>query len=109
VRRENQDGTGRKRFGQRRQKFVDADKTSGESIKKEETTPGANNVNTVAKLERENRELKAQLKKALNDRKGTKVVMDTYKWVSKEQRDKVQLMATVRRRFVLSSRNSIVR
>jgi E3 ubiquitin-protein ligase BRE1 len=63
------------------------DKTS-ESIKKEEMTPGAN-----AKLERENRDLKAQLKKALNDLKDTKVVMDTYKGVGKEQRDKVQLMA----------------
>lgn len=69
------------------------DKTTGEAIKKEEAAPGANNVNNAAKLERENRDLKVQLKKALNDLKDTKVVMDTYKGVSKEQRDKVQLMA----------------
>lgn len=69
------------------------DKTSSESVKKEDAPAGANNVNNTAKLERENRDLKAQLKKALNDLKDTKVVMDTYKGVSKEQRDKVQLMA----------------
>jgi E3 ubiquitin-protein ligase BRE1 len=69
------------------------DKTSGDAIKKEEAAPGANSVNNAAKLERENRDLKVQLKKALNDLKDTKVVMDTYKGVSKEQRDKVQLMA----------------
>lgn len=71
------------------------------SVKKEEgTTTGGNVANAtnssvanITKLERENRELKTQLKKALNDLKDTKVVMDTYKGVSKEQRDKVQLMA----------------
>lgn len=67
------------------------DKTPGDLVKKEETPSGSNN--NAAKLDRENRELKAQLKKALNDLKDTKVVMDTYKGVSKEQRDKVQLMA----------------
>jgi E3 ubiquitin-protein ligase BRE1 len=66
------------------------DKTSGDAVKKEDAPAGTNNV---AKLDRENRDLKAQLKKALNDLKDTKVVMDTYKGVSKEQRDKVQLMA----------------
>jgi E3 ubiquitin-protein ligase BRE1 len=75
------------------------DKASVETVKKEEGgTPcsgnaAANTVSNQAKLERENRDLKAQLKKALNDLKDTKVVMDTYKGVSKEQRDKVQLMA----------------
>jgi E3 ubiquitin-protein ligase BRE1 len=75
------------------------DKASIETVKKEEGgTPcsgsiSANTASNQAKLERENRDLKAQLKKALNDLKDTKVVMDTYKGVSKEQRDKVQLMA----------------
>lgn len=69
------------------------DKTTGESIKKEDAPAGSSVVNNVAKIERENRDLKTQLKKALNDLKDTKVVMDTYKGVSKEQRDKVQLMA----------------
>lgn len=72
--------------------LTSADKFSGE-VKKEEAPAGANIANNFAKIERENRELKAQLKKALNDLKDTKVVMDTYKGVSKEQRDKVQLMA----------------
>lgn len=72
------------------------------TVKKEEgaqtnAAGGAANANasatSIAKLEKENRDLKAQLKKALNDLKDTKVVMDTYKGVSKEQRDKVQLMA----------------
>lgn len=67
------------------------DKTLGDIVKKEETPSGS--TNNAVKLDRENRELKAQLKKALNDLKDTKVVMDTYKGVSKEQRDKVQLMA----------------
>lgn len=68
------------------------DKTTGDLIKKEDAPVGSN-INNAAKLERENRDLKTQLKKALNDLKDTKVVMDTYKGVSKEQRDKVQLMA----------------
>lgn len=66
------------------------EKSSSDPIKKEDAATCTNNA---AKLERENRDLKAQLKKALNDLKDTKVVMDTYKGVSKEQRDKVQLMA----------------
>lgn len=39
------------------------------------------------------RDLKAQLKKALNEQKEMKLLLDMYKGVSKEQRDKVQLMA----------------
>ncbi|XP_026481796.1 E3 ubiquitin-protein ligase Bre1 isoform X2 [Ctenocephalides felis] len=39
------------------------------------------------------RDLKAQLKKAMNDQKEMKLLLDMYKGVSKEQRDKVQLMA----------------
>lgn len=40
------------------------------------------------------RDLRAQLKKALNDAKEMKLLLDMYKGVPKEQRDKVQLMAT---------------
>lgn len=40
------------------------------------------------------RDLKAQLKKALNEQKEMKLLLDMYKGVSKEQRDKVQLMAS---------------
>lgn len=77
------------------------EKMSIETVKKEEGAPGNTNAantainasNQAKLLERENRDLKTQLKKALNDLKDTKVVMDTYKGVSKEQRDKVQLMA----------------
>ncbi|KAK9732343.1 Zinc finger, C3HC4 type (RING finger) [Popillia japonica] len=39
------------------------------------------------------RDLKAQLKKALNEQKEMKLLLDMYKSVTKEQRDKVQLMA----------------
>lgn len=69
------------------------DKSSTDTAVKKEEPAGANNTANFAKLERENRELKTQLKKLSNDLKDTKVVMDTYKGVSKEQRDKVQLMA----------------
>jgi E3 ubiquitin-protein ligase BRE1 len=64
------------------------EKNPVDQVVKKEETPSC-----ISKLERENRDLKAQLKKALNDLKDTKVVMDTYKGVGKEQRDKVQLMA----------------
>lgn len=39
------------------------------------------------------RDLKNQLKKGLNEQKEMKLLLDMYKGVSKEQRDKVQLMA----------------
>ncbi|XP_022918335.1 E3 ubiquitin-protein ligase Bre1 [Onthophagus taurus] len=39
------------------------------------------------------RDLKAQLKKALNEQKEMKLLLDMHKSVTKEQRDKVQLMA----------------
>ncbi|KAG4073655.1 hypothetical protein HA402_000879 [Bradysia odoriphaga] len=40
------------------------------------------------------RDLKTQLKKAINDQKELKLLLDMYKGVSKDQREKVQLMAT---------------
>lgn len=50
----------------------------------------------VAKDQRESeviRALKADMKKAMNDSKELKLLLDMYKGVGKEQRDKVQLMA----------------
>lgn len=43
------------------------------------------------------RDLKAQLKKSINEQKEMKLLLDMYKGVSKEQRDKVQLMASERK------------
>ncbi|XP_013195879.2 E3 ubiquitin-protein ligase Bre1 [Amyelois transitella] len=43
------------------------------------------------------KELKLQLKKAVNEQKELKLLLDMYKGVSKEQRDKVQLMAAERK------------
>ncbi|XP_028163425.1 E3 ubiquitin-protein ligase Bre1 isoform X2 [Ostrinia furnacalis] len=43
------------------------------------------------------KELKQQLKKAVNEQKELKLLLDMYKGVSKEQRDKVQLMAAERK------------
>lgn len=51
----------------------------------------------VAKEQRESeviRALKADMKKAMNDSKELKLLLDMYKGVGKEARDKVQLMAT---------------
>ncbi|KAG9433082.1 E3 ubiquitin-protein ligase Bre1 isoform X1 [Apis mellifera carnica] len=42
-------------------------------------------------------DLKAQLKKAVNEMKEMKLLLDMYKGVGKEQRDKVQLMAAERK------------
>lgn len=44
------------------------------------------------------RDLRNQLKKALNDQKEMKLLLDMYKGVSKEQRDKVQLMASEKKK-----------
>lgn len=43
------------------------------------------------------KDLKQQLKKAVNEQKELKLLLDMYKGVSKEQRDKVQLMAAERK------------
>ncbi|XP_053625652.1 E3 ubiquitin-protein ligase Bre1 [Plodia interpunctella] len=43
------------------------------------------------------KDLKLQLKKAVNEQKELKLLLDMYKGVSKEQRDKVQLMAAERK------------
>uniref|UniRef100_A0A1A9X333 E3 ubiquitin protein ligase n=1 Tax=Glossina brevipalpis TaxID=37001 RepID=A0A1A9X333_9MUSC len=70
---------------------------SGQSvtIKQEKDTKDAQKSKDIKVMESEIvRDLKAQLKKALNDQKEMKLLLDMYKGVSKDQRDKVQLMAT---------------
>lgn len=76
------------------------EKITGETVvKKEEgaASANANSAHIIEKLERENRDLKTQLKKALSDLKDTKLVVDQYKGVSKDTRDKVQWMAAEKR------------
>ncbi|XP_035436036.1 E3 ubiquitin-protein ligase Bre1 isoform X2 [Spodoptera frugiperda] len=65
-----------------------------------ETKPAANKEHSRAKLQEQDlliKDLKLQLKKAVNEQKELKLLLDMYKGVSKEQRDKVQLMAAERK------------
>lgn len=76
----------------------DASKGDSKAVVKKELTKIEKEVKEAqkAKEAKENeiiRDLKNQLKKALNDQKEMKLLLDMYKGVSKEQRDKVQLMA----------------
>lgn len=70
---------------------------TGEPIKKEGTPCSSGTVPKADKETKEScnmiRDLKVQLKKALNDQKEMKLLLDMYKSLPKEQRDKVQLMA----------------
>ncbi|XP_060659485.1 E3 ubiquitin-protein ligase Bre1 [Drosophila nasuta] len=69
--------------------------TAGNAGKNEKDTKEGVKGKDVKAVESETvRDLKAQLKKALNDQKEMKLLLDMYKGVSKDQRDKVQLMAT---------------
>ncbi|XP_058459709.1 E3 ubiquitin-protein ligase Bre1 isoform X1 [Malaya genurostris] len=81
-------------------------------IKKEEIGPDGKPIKTEApgtpKGEKDQRaksaesdlvrDLRNQIKKALNDQKEMKLLLDMYKGVSKEQRDKVQLMASEKKK-----------
>ncbi|EDW36431.1 GL10311 [Drosophila persimilis] len=68
---------------------------SGNAVKAEKDSKDGVKAKDVKTVESETvRDLKAQLKKALNDQKEMKLLLDMYKGVSKDQRDKVQLMAT---------------
>ncbi|XP_062135770.1 E3 ubiquitin-protein ligase Bre1 [Drosophila sulfurigaster albostrigata] len=68
---------------------------AGNAVKNEKDTKEGVKGKDVKAVESETvRDLKAQLKKALNDQKEMKLLLDMYKGVSKDQRDKVQLMAT---------------
>ncbi|KAH8366253.1 hypothetical protein KR093_010988 [Drosophila rubida] len=69
--------------------------SAGNAVKSEkETKDGIKSKDQKAVESETVRDLKAQLKKALNDQKEMKLLLDMYKGVSKDQRDKVQLMAT---------------
>ncbi|XP_037810089.1 E3 ubiquitin-protein ligase Bre1 [Lucilia sericata] len=69
--------------------------TATTTVKQEKDAKDAQKAKDVKVQESEIvRDLKAQLKKALNDQKEMKLLLDMYKGVSKDQRDKVQLMAT---------------
>ncbi|XP_058986365.1 E3 ubiquitin-protein ligase Bre1-like [Musca domestica] len=69
--------------------------TGAAVIKQEKDAKDAQKAKDIKTQESELvRDLKAQLKKALNDQKEMKLLLDMYKGVSKDQRDKVQLMAT---------------
>ncbi|XP_075969869.1 E3 ubiquitin-protein ligase Bre1 isoform X1 [Anticarsia gemmatalis] len=62
--------------------------------------PAANKEHSRAKIQEQElviKDLKQQLKKAVNEQKELKLLLDMYKGVSKEQRDKVQLMAAERK------------
>ncbi|KAH8257075.1 hypothetical protein KR038_002579 [Drosophila bunnanda] len=69
--------------------------SSGGTVKNEKDSKDGVKGKDVKAVESEAmRDLRAQLKKALNDQKEMKLLLDMYKGVSKDQRDKVQLMAT---------------
>ncbi|XP_026724702.1 E3 ubiquitin-protein ligase Bre1 isoform X2 [Trichoplusia ni] len=65
-----------------------------------EAKPAASKEHSRVKLQEQEliiKDLKQQLKKAVNEQKELKLLLDMYKGVSKEQRDKVQLMAAERK------------
>ncbi|XP_043666725.1 E3 ubiquitin-protein ligase Bre1 isoform X3 [Vespula pensylvanica] len=68
-----------------------------ESIKTEHRDPMHRTKDTKVAESELVRDLKAQLKKAVNEMKEMKLLLDMYKGVGKEQRDKVQLMAAERK------------
>lgn len=70
-------------------------KVEGQEVKKEVDQKELQRLKEAKAAESEMvRDLKTQLKKAVNEQKEMKLLLDMYKGVSKEQRDKVQLMAT---------------
>ncbi|XP_058803984.1 E3 ubiquitin-protein ligase Bre1 isoform X1 [Phymastichus coffea] len=68
-----------------------------ESIKTEHRDPTHRTKDVKVAESEIVRELKIQLKKAVNDMKEMKLLLDMYKSLSKEQRDKAQLMAAERK------------
>lgn len=107
----NKDGAEEEAEGEEGDREVDKDRQlTSPPIKKEKDVKRDKDVKKEIKTEKDHREqhrakdakgaeselvrdLKAQLKKAVNDQKEMKLLLDMYKGVSKEQRDKVQLMA----------------
>ncbi|KYN03818.1 E3 ubiquitin-protein ligase Bre1 [Cyphomyrmex costatus] len=68
-----------------------------ESVKTEHRDPAHRTKDAKMAESELVRDLKAQLKKAVNEMKEMKLLLDMYKGVGKEQRDKVQLMAAERK------------
>ncbi|XP_033185082.1 E3 ubiquitin-protein ligase Bre1 isoform X1 [Bombus vosnesenskii] len=68
-----------------------------EAVKTEHRDPAHRAKDTKVAESELVRDLKAQLKKAVNEMKEMKLLLDMYKGVGKEQRDKVQLMAAERK------------
>lgn len=68
-----------------------------ETVKTEHRDPAHRTKDTKVAESELVRDLKAQLKKAVNEMKEMKLLLDMYKGVGKEQRDKVQLMAAERK------------
>ncbi|XP_015514914.1 E3 ubiquitin-protein ligase Bre1 isoform X2 [Neodiprion pinetum] len=68
-----------------------------ETVKTEHREPAHRTKETKIMESELVRDLKAQLKKAVNEMKEMKLLLDMYKGVGKEQRDKVQLMAAERK------------
>ncbi|XP_069673294.1 E3 ubiquitin-protein ligase Bre1 isoform X1 [Periplaneta americana] len=107
----NKEGVEEEAEGEEGDREVDKDRQlTSPPIKKEKDIKREKDIKKEIKTEKDHREqhrakeakvaeselvrdLKAQLKKAVNDQKEMKLLLDMYKGVSKEQRDKVQLMA----------------
>ncbi|PNF43153.1 E3 ubiquitin-protein ligase Bre1 [Cryptotermes secundus] len=107
----NKEGAEEEAEGEEGDREIDKDRQlTSPPIKKEKDIKREKDVKKEVKTEKDHREqhrakdakvaesemvrdLKAQLKKAMNDQKEMKLLLDMYKGVSKEQRDKVQLMA----------------
>ncbi|XP_014206053.1 E3 ubiquitin-protein ligase Bre1 isoform X2 [Copidosoma floridanum] len=68
-----------------------------ESVKTEHRDPMHRSKDAKAAESEIVRDLKAQLKKAVNEMKELKLLLDMYKSIGKEQRDKAQLMAAERK------------
>ncbi|CAH1713666.1 hypothetical protein AGLY_000085 [Aphis glycines] len=81
----------------KKEQIKDGQQTPNKTTTGPATTPDQKTVNqkeVIRNWESEAlRDLKTQLKKAVNDQKEMKLLLDMYKGVSKDQRDKVQLMA----------------
>lgn len=81
----------------KKEQIKDGQQTPNKTVTGPTTTPDQKAVNQkdiIRHWESEAlRDLKTQLKKAVNDQKEMKLLLDMYKGVSKDQRDKVQLMA----------------
>ena len=95
VKNEDQDDDVKTEDGEKKEEKIKKEKKEGKGDTKDGVV-SKQGVNQPAKDNRESeliRNLKADLKKASNDSRELKLLLDMYKGVGKEQRDKVQLMA----------------